>query len=388
VDVHGDVSEGFGPVGDAFVENFEERGDLGAAVCVYVEGEKVVDLWGGIADRTTGGAWTSETSAIVFSCTKALVALCIGRLVEQDRLDLDDTVAKYWPEFAQNGKETITIRCALSHRAGLMALDHPLTRAEVLSWTPVIEAIEAQEPLWDPCTAFAYHPLTYGHIGGEVIRRVTGLMPRDYFAREIAAPLGVSTSIGLPKDEQDVVARIEPPLPDTEPEQAAAFRDWFASSEVARRAMSLGTTDDDNPTESPFNDPDVRAAQLPAVNGITNARDLAKTYAAIVGDTDMPRLLAPTTIADMTTVQSEGRPWTGPDISTGLRWGTGFMLHSPPARPMLGNGSFGHDGAGGQLGFADREYNVGFGYVNNQMGGFPDDRAKALTAAVEACLAA
>lgn len=386
INVHGAVAPGFERIAHEFVANFTARGELGAAVTAYVEGRKVADLWGGIADARTGQPWTGDTSAVVFSCTKGLVALCVHRLAQAGRVDLDAPICQYWPEFAANGKEAITVRCALSHRAGLMALDRTLTRREILGWTAVIEAIEAQAPLWKPGVAFAYHPVTYGHIAGELIRRVTGLGPRAYFATEIAAPLGISTSIGLPEDRQDAVARIEPPLPDTDPGRAQAFREWFSSGDLPARAASLGSLPLYDSDGTPLNDADMRAAELPAVNGITTARDLAKLYAAVVTDLEQPRLLSPTALKDALAEQSAGPPWTGPSTYVGLRWGTGFMLDSPPIRPLLGPASFGHDGAGGQLGFADHELRVGFGYVNNQMGGIPDERAKRLTAALALCI--
>ena len=383
--IDGDAEPGFGPVADAFAANFADGAELGAAVSVYVDGRNVVNLWGGVADATNGRPWREDTSALAFSCTKGLVAICAHQLAQAGQLDLDAPVSRYWPEFGRNGKHTITTRCLLSHRAGLLAIDGPLSRAEFLGWTAVIEALEAQAPLWEPGTAFAYHPITWGHLAGEVIRRVTGLMPGDYFAREIAIPLGVGTRIGLSEDDQEAVARLEP-LPAADREALVAAHRESGHAELLDRSVSLGAIPSLFSDEFCFNDPDIRAAQLPAANAITTAHDLAKVYSATVTDAHGPRLLAPATIADATIEQSAGLPCVGPQIDIGLRWGTGFMLHSPPQRPLLTPASFGHDGAGGALGFADPDLRVGFGYVNNRMGGIGDQRANRLTAAVAACL--
>ena len=172
--IDGEVDSGFGPVFDAFAANFDLRGEVGAAAAVYLRGRRVVHLWGGIADTRTGRPWTETTPALVFSCTKGVLAVAAYVLVEYGSLELDAPVARYWPDFARHGKESITVRSTLSHRAGLPALDRSLTRDEVLAWTPVIAAIEAQAPSWQPETAHTYHALTYGWLVGEVIRRISG----------------------------------------------------------------------------------------------------------------------------------------------------------------------------------------------------------------------
>jgi CubicO group peptidase (beta-lactamase class C family) len=241
----GFVDEGYGPVADAFYANFLERGDLGAACAVYVAGRKVVDLWGGLADRRTQRPWEAETSAVIFSCSKGLLAICAYLLGQDGRLDLDSPVANYWPEFGQAGKESLTVRCVLAHRAGLPALDVDLTREEVIAWQPVVRAIESQRPLWAPGTAHSYHPLTYGWLVGEVIRRITGLMPGVYFRQAIGDPLGLHTWIGLPPEARDAVAWMEPPLPDEDSEAARASarlfaenRPWAAHSDSRRTTES------------------------------------------------------------------------------------------------------------------------------------------------------
>lgn len=173
--VHGDVADGFGPVADVFRDNFATRGEIGAGLVVYVDGRPVVDLYGGIADPATGRPWTRDTPAVVFSCTKGILAVCAYLLVQADELDLAAPVTRYWPEFGANGKADIPLRLLFTHQAGLPALDRDLSREQVIAWDPVIAAIEEQRPLWEPGTAYTYHALTYGWLVGEVIRRVAGV---------------------------------------------------------------------------------------------------------------------------------------------------------------------------------------------------------------------
>jgi CubicO group peptidase (beta-lactamase class C family) len=177
---------------------FQSRGEVGAAVTLYVRGRRVVDLYGGLADTRTGRPWTAHTPAVVFSCTKGILAICAYLLVQQGRLDLDVPVTRYWPGFGRHGKADIPVRWLLTHQAGLPALDRSLTLDEVLAWDPVIAAIEAQTPLWQPGTAHSYHSMTYGWLVGEVIHRVTGQLPGAYFRDTVAGPLGLRTWLGLP----------------------------------------------------------------------------------------------------------------------------------------------------------------------------------------------
>jgi CubicO group peptidase (beta-lactamase class C family) len=387
--VDGWVDEGFGDVLDVFTANFVERGDLGAGCCAFVGGRPVVDLWGGIADRSSGRRWTGDTAAVIFSCSKGLVALLAYLLVQDGRLDLDSPIARYWPEFAQNGKDRITLRQAMSHRAGLPAPDVDLTRASVLAWDPVVRVLERQRPDFEPDAGHLYHAMTYGWLVGEVIRRITGLTPGRYFRERVGDRLGLRTWIGLPPDRADESAWMEPPLPDEDSAAARETARLAEESRVVERSLSMGGAFG-FPVEGgivSFNDPAIQAGEIPAANGISTARSLARLYAACVTAIDGPPLLWPTSIEDALRVQAEGPQLSGlPD--DGARWGTGFQLASPPSQPMLGAASFGHAGAGGQLGFADAEAGVGFAYLSNQMGGYGDARARSLTAALGAAIGA
>jgi CubicO group peptidase (beta-lactamase class C family) len=380
--IHGDADAAFGPVVDAFVANFLERGEAGAAVAVYRDGRKVVDVWGGLADPRTGRPWTSATTALVFSCSKGVLAICAYLLVQDGRLDLDAPVVRDWPRFGQHGKEAIPVRSLLTHRAGLCALDRPLSREQVLAWGPVVAAIEAQAPLWPPDTGHAYHTHTYGWLVGELVRRITGESVGSFVRRRLAEPLGLRLWIGLPAEERPTVARTLAPLPDPDPAEGRSLREALAHPVVARAATMGGAfafpVDGDHVT---FNDPDIQAAEIPGANGVSDARSLARLYAACVRPVDGVRLMSPASVDDALVERSSGPPrFGGPD--RGERWGTGFAIASPPASPLLGPRSFGHGGAGGGLAFADDELGVGFAYVNNQMGGIPDDRARLLVRAL------
>jgi len=388
--IHGFVEDGFGAVMDAFAANFVQRHDLGAGCATYVDGRLVVDLWGGVADTRTGRPWDHDTTAVIFSCSKGVLAICAYLLQQEGRLDLDAPIARYWRAFAGQGKDAISLRDAMSHRAGLATLDIDLSKADALAWEPVIRAIEAQRPSHPTYAGHIYHALTYGWLVGEVIRRVGGVMPGRFVREAIGDRLGLHTWIGLPGEARDSVAWMEPPLPDEESGEAREAARLAEQSTAVARSLSMGgafafPTDKGHVT---FNDPDIQAAEVPGANGISSAESLARLYAACVSRVDsIGPILSDASIDDALRVQAAGRQLSGlPD--DGARWGTGFQLASPPSQPMLGPWSFGHAGAGGQLGFADRAHRVGFAYLSNQMGGYGDARARELTLALGHALGA
>ena len=381
--VQGFADVAFGGVADAFAAALGERGDVGAAVAVVRDGVPVVDLWGGLADRRSGRPWDEHTTTVAFSCTKGVMAIAAYQLVQDGQLDLDAPVARYWPEFDEADKGSITVRQVLSHRAGLPVLDRPLTRAEALAWDPVIAALEAQPPLWEPGTAHTYHAKTFGWLIGEVIRRITGLSPGTYVRERLSEPLGLETWIGLPAEERANVAWVEPPVGDTGP-----GADWStAAREIHHRAVTLDGTFPfpDTDGEVTFNEAAIQAAELPGGNGISTARSLARLYGACVRELDGVRLLTNASIEDALVEQSSGRQLYGSPIGA-FRWGTGFQLDAPPWCPMLGPRSFGHDGAGGQMAFADAEVGIGFAFLTNQMGGPNDDRTRRIVAELSEAL--
>ncbi|HET9380006.1 MAG TPA: serine hydrolase domain-containing protein [Streptomyces sp.] len=395
MDVRGTVAEGFEPVREAFVRNFGGLGERGAAVAVYRDGRRVVDLWGGDKDPEdpAAGAWRRGTAQIVRSATKGVAAAVLLLLHQRGQLDLDAPVGTYWPEFKAHGKEHVLVRHVLNHRAGLPVLDRPLTPAEALDPLRGPEALAAQAPAWQPGTGHGYHALTYGWLLDELVRRVTGRNTGEWIAAEIAAPLDLELWLGLPASEEAAgrtgrVADVEAPVATTAPAApsgvlrtrpkrsvAEAYRD---PDSLTRRAFAAITPFPDQ------NDPAYRASVMPATNGIATADGLARFYAALIGETDGPggrvRLFDPATVELARAEES-----AGPDrvLVVNTRFGLGYMLHSG-ASPFLGPGSFGHPGRGGTLGFADPETGIAFGYVTN---GFrrtvtADPRAQALVRAV------
>jgi CubicO group peptidase (beta-lactamase class C family) len=373
----GHVAPGFEPVARAFADNFELHGEVGAAVCAFVAGRPVVDLWGGLADRDRGSAWDERTMALIFSATKAATAICVHLLAERGALELDAPVARYWPELGQAGKEVITLHHVLSHRAGLPVVEKDLDREQVLAWEPVVAAIAEQAPVWPPGAEHGYHARTYGWILGEVVRRVSGLTMGGFFAREVAAPLGLDFYIGLPEVLEPRVATLYAPLPPSDPAEAALLQQFIGPGTPLHRALS---GPGDLAYGDVWNTRALHAAEIPSSNGIATARALATMYAALIGAVGGVRLLQPHTIEAARRVHSDGPDRT---ILLPTRFGLGFML--PPALGLdCPEGCFGHPGAGGALGFADPERGVAFAYVMNQMkmGVTGDERTRGLVQAV------
>lgn len=384
--IDGHVSEGYAKVADAFGRNFDDHGDVGAAFCLYVGGEAVVDLWGGVARVDSATPWTRDTLQLVFSTTKGATAICAGILASRGELDFDAPVATYWPEFARNGKGSISLRTVMSHRSGLPTVAG-LSFSDVVAVAPAVEALAGATPLWEPDSAHGYHAVTYGWLVGEVVRRITGMSLGQFFAAEVAAPLGLDFWIGLPESEEGRVANLVAALPFADPAVAALVEQMMGPGTLIWQALTVdgAMSNGGGMGWLDFNDRPLHATEMPAANGITDARSLARMYAATVGEVDNVRILEAGTVEDMRLERS-----SGPDLvlSVESRFGTGFMLDGTMT-PMLGGSSFGHAGAGGSLGFADPEAGVGFGYVMNQMGNSiaGDPRTLTLIDAVRACLA-
>jgi CubicO group peptidase (beta-lactamase class C family) len=291
-DIGGSVEPGFEAVADAFRSSFERHGEVGAATSVYVGGRKVVDLWGGVADVATGAPYTEDTLQLVFSTTKGATAACANLLAQRGDLDLDAPVAEYWPEFKANGKGDIPVRWLLCHKAGLPYVDTRLTLEEALAWDPMIRALEDQAPLWEPGTAHGYHATTYGWLVGEVVRRITGKSLGTFWRDEIAAPLDLEFWIGLPDDQQ---ARVAPliqwgSLSDAasavdDPEMKKLIEQFIGPESMLGKALGAPNNVLSD-AEGGFNNPAVRAAEIPAANGVTNARSLARFYAGLTGTVD------------------------------------------------------------------------------------------------------
>ncbi|GAB3681932.1 serine hydrolase domain-containing protein [Saccharopolyspora sp. ID03-671] len=372
--IEGYVSPGFEPVADAFAENFTVRGDRGAACAVMIDGELVVDIHGGAA--TAGKPWNTATRSVVFSVSKGVTTICLLMAAERGLVDLDEPVATYWPEFGARGKDMVTVRELLAHRTGLIAPEHDHTADDVEKWFPVVDGLAAQDPMWTPGTTFAYHPLTFGWLAGEVLRRATGKRPAEWLAQEITGPLGLRTTFGTAPNDPDLA----PILPPT----TAGYGIPGSVEELGlqERSMGMGGAFSGDPFLA-FNTETCLRAEIPAANLVTSARDLATLYSATVSDVDGVRLTGSEIIARAREPISSGAPFFGPD--QGNVWATGFMVHSR-RRGMAGPGSFGHDGAGGQLAFAHPDLRLGFGYQTVQAGGDDDLRSEILSTALRACL--
>ncbi len=383
--VEGYANNQFQEVVQAFKSNFDNHGDVGASLCIYKDGAVVVDLWGGYNDYAPYG---SDTLQLIFSATKGITTTAALILVDRSELDLDVPVKEYWPEFAKAGKDRITTRWLLSHRAGLPYVDAHLDLEEVISWTPVIEALAEQAPLWEPGSGHGYHALTFGWLVGEVLRRVSGMSVSELISKEIASPLNLDLWIGLPSSLEPRVAPLLPPrleLPDGFGQSVNQLINSFLGPEsVLGKALSLSGALPLNMERFPWNDPKLHEAQLPAASGITNARSLARMYASVIGEVEGIRLVSPRTMEMARQVHSDG-----PDrvLVVPTRFGAGYMLDSA-FQPLLGQGSFGHPGAGGSLGFADPEAGISFAYVMNQMqiNLSGDPRTQSLVEALRHCL--
>ncbi|MEV7726842.1 serine hydrolase domain-containing protein [Streptomyces sp. NPDC087917] len=388
MDIQGVVNEGYEPVRDAFARNFEVLGDRGAAVAVYRDGRKVVDLWAGTkdADDTRPPApWTEDTAQIVRSATKGVAAAVPLLLHQRGLLDLDAPVGSYWPEFKAGGKDRTLVRHLLAHRAGVPALDRGLTAAQAADGVSGARAVAAQRAFWEPGSAHGYHAQTFSWLLSELVLRVTGRTVGGILADEIAEPLGLDFWIGLPETEAPRVGRVAP----VEPPAGAGLL-----KTRPRRNVSEAYADPDSLTRRAFaaidplpdeNDPAYQAAELPGSAGIGTARALARFYAATIGVVeDGARIFSPTTTALAGTELS-----AGPDrvLVVNTRFGPGYMLHGP-ASPLLSPTSFGHPGRGGSLAFADPEAGIGFGYVTNAHAKSvtADPRAQALVRAVRGSL--
>jgi CubicO group peptidase (beta-lactamase class C family) len=403
-EIDGFVLPGFEGVRDAFVANFErppdpmsqmlgmDVGEVGAAVSVFHRGEHVVHLWGGQANRSTGEPYTEDSLQLIFSSTKGITAIAANLLVQRGLLDLDTPVSELWDTFAQNGKDLITLRQLLSHQAGLPWVDTSMTMADALRWDSVILALEEQTPVWGPGTTHGYHATTFGWLVGQMIRLASGQTVGEFVMDEIADPLGLDLWIGLPRELHHRVAPLEVIEIPSDPSMAAMVDQFMGpESKLGKALFAPGGAWREHMFES-FNRPDVWQAEIPAANAITNARSLAKLYAATIGevagrDGKPIRLFTDETVDAAIQLQTNGPDTVLMDLD--IQYGLGF--HVPGSIMKLGGPrSFGHYGAGGSVGFADPDAQLSFGYVMNKMfmGLTGDPRTMGLIDATYAALAA
>jgi CubicO group peptidase (beta-lactamase class C family) len=354
MEVSGTCGHGFEPVREAFVANFEQRMEVAASVAVTRDGESVVDLWAGDADPS-GTPWAEDTIVNVYSTTKTMAATCVLILADRGAVDLNAPVAKYWPEFAQNGKEGVLVRHVMSHSAGLSGFDPPMTSPEALyDWDEIVSRLAAQRPWWEPGTASGYHAITQGYLQGEIVRRVTGRSIGTFFREEIAGPLGADFHIGLDPAHDARVGELVPP--GEPPRNAAADPD-----SIAGRTFRSSQIDGTEPRTSAW-----RRAEIPAAGGIGNARAVARVHSVFAcgGTVDGIRLLSEAGVEQVLEEQTKG---TDLVLGVPLRFGMGFGLNDASFPVSPNERAFFWGGWGGSLAIIDLEARVSIAYVMNRM---------------------
>ncbi len=362
--IQGTCDSRFAAVRDAFAANFAAGEEIGAAVAVTLDGRPVVDLWAGHADKAGTRPWKRDTLVTVYSTTKGMTAICAHRLADQGLLDLEAPVARYWPEFAQAGKQDVPVHLLLSHRVGLPTVSTPMPPEAIYDWDTMTATLAAQAPLWEPGSRHGYHALTYGWLVGEVVRRVSGKRIGAFFRDEVVQPLGLDFHIGLDAEHDDRIAEMVAVDPQSEAaqEQEKQRQAKIESMEPRLRQAqgAIQISPGDHNTQA------WRRAEIPAANGHSDARSLARVYGALAcgGEVDGVCVLSPEAIARATVEQA-----SGPDaqLPTPTRFALGFWLSRPEAPLGPNPNAFGHPGAGGSVGFADPDARLGFGYVMNQM---------------------
>ena len=362
VPIDGSCAPGFERVRDAFGSNFTARDDIGAAVAVWVEGDLVVNLWGGFADAAGLRPWRADTLASIYSGSKGLTSTCVHLLADRGELDLHAPVARYWPEFGQAGKRDITVAMVLGHRSGVIGPRTRLPWADAADWDAVCGHIAAAAPWWEPGTAQGYHMVTFGFILGEVVRRVTGRTIGQYLRTEIAEPLGIDAHIGLPTAEHGRCAEMvnKPHIRDVlAAMEAPGHPESLTEHPMAGLAVAMGFVPDD---ELGSNALELwRSLEFPATNGHVSALGMATFYNALAQEKLLSR-----EHMELVRVCQGG---FDTDVVLGPRvadhgWGLGYMLNQRGvAGPNLR--TFGHGGSGGSFAFVDLEHRIGYAYVMN-----------------------
>ena len=380
ITIHGHVNPGFETVREVFTENFSKRHELGGACCVYHQGEKVVDLWGGVRDKSTDEPWQEDTMVIVYSATKGLAAMTLALAHSRGWLDYDERVSKYWPEFGQNGKGAITVRQLLAHQAGLFAFNEAVDLDIVKDLDQLAVVLARQKPAWKPGARQAYHALTLGFYEGELVQRID---PKhrslgQFFQDEIASPLGIDFYIGLPESiPNSRLAVLANPSP---VEMLFGFPIRFSlsafnpHSNIYRALMvnpGTGILHDNKHIYS-------RNLEVPSGGGIGTARAIARAYSEFATGDQVLQLNHETLEALAAPAIPSERGFYDECMKGEVRFSLGFMKPNP-SWSFGSNRSFGSPGSGGSLGFADPENDIGYAYVTNQMStkltGDPRDEA-------------
>ena len=370
MEISGHCGPQFEPVREAFAGNFAEHNEIGSAVSIAFEGKLVVDLWAGYQDAARSRPWTRDTIVNVWSIGKAVTSICLLRLVERGLVELDRPVARYWPEFAQGGKQSITVRTLMAHQAGLPAVAKPLPPAyNLTNWDGMCDELAAQEPFWEPGTRFGYHTNTFGFLLGEIVRRVDGRPIDQYLQEEVSLPVGASFHFGFGPELDPLVADWVPYV--AAPGEASE-RPWLERDPATLTGVELARVlAYRNPPSSPecgVNSRAWRASVYPSTSGHANARACALIFGALAsgGSINGHHLLEQRVIEQALAIHSDGE-----DVILGRpnRFGLGFQLTNPGIRPLgPGPRTFGHYGNGAVLAFADPDNQIAFGYVCNRAG--------------------
>lgn len=348
----------FKAVADKFFSLTADQPYGGAALCVYQHGTPILDIWAG--EARPGNPWEENTKSVVFSTSKGLLSIIGHRLIQDGLLDPDEKVSHYWPEFAANGKEDVTVAMIMRHRSGLSAVREDLTFEDLQKVTPVEEALARQLPIWEPDTGYLYHAGTIGHLLGKIYFNITGKRLNQLLQEIVAKPLGVEAYFGTPLEIENQIAQLK--------SDNAPLVDYPFESPLYwnRRAMTFGKafTGHVDDFVGGYNDPRTHQIEFAGAGGVTNARAVAKTYSALIHETDGVRILNDETITNAISRPNSGRNVFGDPEPYPIH-SLGFIIANPEHSPVLSNTTFGHDGLGGQQGFADRKNEIGFGYVTN-----------------------
>ncbi len=376
MEVHGLCQPGFEGVRQTFEDNFDKGLELGASVAVTLNGEPVVDLWGG--DATPGGTpWAEDTLVNVYSTTKTMAAFCVLLLADRGELDLQAPVADYWPEFAQNGKKAVTVAHVMSHSAGLSGFDPPLESVEALyDWDGICARLAAQAPWWEPGSCSGYHAITQGYLQGEIVRRVSGRSLGQFFREEIASPLGADFHIGLDPSHDARVGELVPP--------SAGLGQAISDPEsIAGRTMAGAAIDGTEAQTSAW-----RRAEIPAAGGIGNARAVARVHSALAcgGEVDGIRLLSEAGVQRVLEEQTRGQDLV---LGVPIVFGMGFGLNDASFPISPNPRAFFWGGWGGSLAIIDLDARLSIAYVMNRMNAnlLGDLRGGGLAGAVYTALA-
>ena len=372
-EVQGTCDKRFDPVREELASRLASGDELGASLVIDIDGEVVADLWGGFADEARTRPWTADTIVNVWSTTKTVTNLAALMLVDRGLLDPYAPVARYWPEFAANGKEQVEVRHLLSHTSGVSGWDQPFSVEDMYDWETSTALLAAQAPWWAPGTASGYHALNQGHLVGEVIRRVTGTPLRQFVAEEIAGPLGADFQIGAAERDSGRIAQIIPPPP-------LDFDLMAAGADSLMVKTFTGPAAD----ASAANTPGWRNATIGAANGHGNARSVARVLSVIsrAGEAGGVRLLAPETIDVIFDEQSNGVDLV---LGVPMRFGIGYGLPVPESIPFIPEGRICFWGGwGGSVIVMDTDRRLTFSYVMNKMGPgiIGSDRSAAYSTAI------